>query len=74
MTSRKFSETDHHFNCISHIGVISSLRLVPRLLLAVAVLFYLTDIKKLITNVKKLICGISDLTLRDKVRLLALLF
>ena len=64
MTSPKFRDTDHRFICISHIVVINSLRLVSRLLFAVAVLFDLTNIKKLITNIKKLICGVTDLTLR----------
>ena len=64
LTSPNFRDTDHHFTCISHIAVISSLRLVSRLLFAVVVLFHLTNIKKLITNIKKLICGVTDLTLR----------
>ena len=64
LTSPKFRDTDHHFICISHIVVISSLRLVSRLLFAVVVLFHLTNIKKLITNIKKVICGVTDLTFR----------
>ena len=64
LSSPKFRDTDHHFICISHIVVISSLRLVSRLLFAVVVLFHLTNIKKLITNIKKPICGVTDLTLR----------
>ena len=64
MTSPKFRDTDHHFICISHIAVISSLRLVSRLLFAVVVLFHLTNIKKLIRNVRKLIIRVTDLTLR----------
>ena len=64
MNSPKFRYTDHDFICISHIEVISSLRLVSRLLFAVVVLLLLTNIKKLITNIKKLICGVRDLTLR----------
>ena len=55
------------------IAVISSLRLVSRLLLAVVVLLQLTNFKKLIINIKKLICGVKYLPLR-KVRLNALLF
>ena len=73
MTSPKFRDTDHHFICISHIAVISSLRLVSRLLFAVVVLLQLTKFKKLIINIKKLICGVTYLPLR-KVRLNALLF
>ena len=58
----------------SHIiAVISSLRLLSRLLVAVVVLLQLTNIKKLIINNKKLICGVTYLPLR-KVRLDALLF
>ena len=64
MTSPRFRDTDHHFICISHIVVISSLRMVSRLLFAVVVHFHLTNIEKLITNIKKLICGVADLTLR----------
>ena len=64
LSSPKVRDTDHHFICIYHILVISSLRLVSRLLFAVAVLFHLTNIKKLITNIKKLICGVTDFTLR----------
>ena len=64
MTNPKFRDGDHHFICISHIAVISSLRLVSRLLFAVVVLFHLTSIKKLITNIKKVTCGVTDLTLR----------
>ena len=64
MTSPKFRDIDHHFISISHIVVISSLRLVSRLLFAVVVLFHLTNIKKLITNIKKVICGVTDLTLQ----------
>ena len=64
LTSSKFRDIDYHFICISHIAVISSLRLVSILLFAVVVLFHLRNIKKLITNVKKLICGVTDLTLR----------
>ena len=65
MASPKFRDTDHHFICISHIiVVISSLRLVSRLAFAVVVLFQLKNIKKLITNIKKLMCGVTDLTLR----------
>ena len=65
MTSPKFRDTDHYFICISHIiVVISSLRLVSRLAFAVVVLFQLKNIKKLITNIKKLMCGVTDLTLR----------
>ena len=55
------------------IAVISSLRLVSRLLFAVVVLLQLTKFKKLIINIKKLICGVTYLPLR-KVRLNALLF
>ena len=64
MTSPTFRDTDHHFICISHIVVISSLRLVSRLLFAVVVLFHLTNIEKLITNIKKMIYGVTDLTLQ----------
>ena len=64
LTSSKFRDTDHHFIYISLIVVITSLRLVSRLLFAVVVLFHFTNIKTLITNVKKLICGVTDLTLR----------
>ena len=64
LTSPKFGDTDHHFICISHIVIISSLRLVSRLLFAVVVLFHLTNIKKLITNIKKVICGVTDFTFR----------
>ena len=64
MTNPKFRDADHHFICISDIAVISSLRLVSRLLFAVVVLFHLTNIKKLITNIKKVICGVTDLTLQ----------
>ena len=64
MTSPKFRDADHHFICIPHINVISSLRLVLRLLFAVVVLFHLTNIKKLITNIKKVICEVNDVTLR----------
>ena len=64
LTSPKFRDTDHHFICISYIVVISLSRLVSRLLLAVAILFHPTNIKKLITNIKKLICGVTDLTLQ----------
>ena len=46
------------------IAVISSLRLVSRLLFRVVVLLQLTNIKKLIINIKKLICGVTDLPLR----------
>ena len=60
LTSPKFRDSDHQFICISHIVVISSLRLVSRLLFAVVVLFHLTNIKKLITNIKKLIFGVTD--------------
>ena len=57
MTSPKFRDTDHYFICISHIiVVISSLRLVSKLLFAVVVLFQLT-------NIKKLICGVTDFPL-----------
>ena len=64
MASPTFRDTDHHFICISHIVVISSLRLVPRLLFGVVVLFHLKNIKELITNIKKVICGVTDLALR----------
>ena len=64
LTSSKFRDIDYHFICISHIAVISSLRLVSRLLFTIVVLFHLTNIKKLITNIKKLICRVTDLTLR----------
>ena len=64
LTSSKFRDIDYNFICISHIAVISSLRLVSRLLFAVVVLFHLTNIKKLVTNIKKLIWGATDLTLR----------
>ena len=63
MTSPKVRNTDHHFICIFHFVVIGSLRLVSRLL-AVVVLFHLTNIKKLITNIKKMIRGVPNLTLR----------
>ena len=61
LTSAKFRDTDHHFICVSHIVVISSLRLVSRLLFAV---LYLTNIKKVIAKIKKLMCGVTDLTLQ----------
>ena len=64
LTSPNFRDTDHHFICISNTVVIDSLRLVSRLLIAVVVLFHLTNNKKLITNIKRLICGVTDLTLR----------
>ena len=65
MESPKFKGTDHYFICIPHIIVAtSSLRLVSRLLVAVVVLFPLTNIKKLITNIKKLICGVTDVLLQ----------
>ena len=47
LTSPNFRDTDHHFICISNIVVINSLRLVSRLLIAVLVLFHLTNIKNL---------------------------
>ena len=57
MTSPKFRDRDHYFICIFHIiVVISSLRLVSKLLFAVVVLFQLT-------NIKKLICGVTDFPL-----------
>ena len=64
MTRPKFRDTGHHLICISYIVVISTLRLVSRLLFAVVVLFRLTNIKKLIANIKKLICGVTGLTLQ----------
>ena len=73
MTSPKFRDTDHHFICVSNIVFISSLRLVSKLLFAVAVLFHSTNIKKLITNTKKLICGVTVWHC-DKVWFIALLF
>ena len=63
LTSPTFRDTDHHFICISHIVGTSSLRLISRLFFAVVVLFHLTNIKRLITNIKKVICGVTDLTL-----------
>ena len=65
LTSPKFRDTDHHFICISYVAVISSLRLVSKLPFAVAVLFHLTNIKKLIINFKKVISGVTDLALRQ---------
>ena len=64
MTRPKCRDTDHHLIYISYIVVISTLRLVSRLLFAVVVLFRLTNIKKLIANIKKLICGVTGLTLQ----------
>ena len=64
MISPKFRDTDHQFTCTFHIiVVVISLRFVSRLLFAVAVLFQLTNIKKLITNIKELICGVTYLAL-----------
>ena len=51
LTSLKFSNTDHHYLYSHIIVVISLLKLVSRLTFAVAVLFHLTNIKKLITNI-----------------------
>ena len=59
-------DIDHHFICFSHIVVMigCSYDYVSRRLFTVAVLFHLTNFKKLITNIKKMICGVTDLTLR----------
>ena len=64
MTRPKFRDTDHEFICISYFVVISSLRLILKLLSAVVVLFHLINMKKLITNIKKVIGVVTDLTLR----------
>ena len=64
MISPKFRDTDHQFIWTFHIiVVIISLRFVSRLLFDVVVLFQLTNIKKLITSIKELICGVTYLAL-----------